>query len=673
MDFDPARDARAFEPVVAAVEEVAVGVEVIRPGACALAARGPSRYFGGEEAAAERIVEQVAEVCAVESQVGIAEGVFAAGLAAREGRLIAPGETASFLSGMPIEAIERPELVDLLKRLGIKTLGDFARLPAGDVLTRFGFDGALAHRLAAGHDHRPLAVRQPPPDLDVSQTYDEPLERVDVAAFAGRALAEKLHERLAAYGLACTRLGIEAVTADGQELHRVWRHDGTLTAAAIAERVRWQMDGWLTGARRGAPARPTAGLVRLRLIPDGVLVHLGLQPGLWGDAGGERERAHRAFSRVQGLLGPEAVVTPVLGGGRSADDQVRLVPWGDERTPWKPAADHADPVPDISVAPVLSKGAEAIQLTGHRTAALRRAEADVAAEQRNWLARRVRNEGKARREEGEAEVSSWAEGKARAEGDGRAEGRARAEGDGRAEGRARAEGDGRAEGKARAERDGEAEGNGRAEGRARAEGDGRAEGKARAERDGKAEGNGRVEGEGRVDGGRRERGAADAAVVSLSGKGGGADRTGKGSVVRLDVPAPVPEEGAATVIALRPGGRRARRGGKAPLPPWPGRLPKPAPAVVLTEPLPAVVLDADGTPVGVSARLDLTGEPAALVVERSQPVEIRGWAGPWPVDERWWAPEEARRRARFQVVLADGRALLLSLAGGHWVVEAIYD
>jgi protein ImuB len=94
---------------------------------------------------------------------------------------------------------------------------------------------------------------------------------------------------------------------------------------------------------------------------------------------------------------------------------------------------------------------------------------------------------------------------------------------------------------------------------------------------------------------------------------------------------------------------------------------------VPVEPLPAVVLDADGTPVGVSARLELTGDPAALVVERAQPIEIRGWAGPWPVDERWWAPGEARRRARFQVVLVDGRALLLALAGGHWVVEAIYD
>jgi protein ImuB len=109
------------------------------------------------------------------------------------------------------------------------------------------------------------------------------------------------------------------------------------------------------------------------------------------------------------------------------------------------------------------------------------------------------------------------------------------------------------------------------------------------------------------------------------------------------------------------------------LPPWPGRLPKPAPALVLAQPLAAVVVDAAGAPVGVSARLELTGEPAGLLIENGRPVEIAGWAGPWPVDERWWAPVEARRRARFQIGLADGRAFLLSLSDGHWAVEAIYD
>ncbi|MBO4207918.1 DNA polymerase Y family protein [Micromonospora echinofusca] len=452
VDHDPGRDARAFEPVLAAVEEVVAGVEVLRPGACALPVRGPARYFGGEEAAAERIVEQVAQSCAVESQVGIADGVFAAGLAARTGRIVPPGETPRFLAGLPVTALGRPALTDLLRRLGIRTLGGFAALPGGDVLARFGFDAALAHRLAAGLDHRPLAVRRPPPDLAVTETYDEPLERVDVAAFAARSLAERLHEGLAGYGLACTRLGIEAVTAHGQELHRVWRHDGLLTPTAIADRVRWQLDGWLRGAagRPGTTAaavsRPTSGIIRLRLVPDGVLAQVGLQPGLWGEAGDERERAHRAFSRVQGILGPEAVLTPVLGGGRSPADQVHLVPWGDERRPVRPAD-----------------------------------------------------------------------------------------------------------------------------------------------------------------------------------------------------------------------------------PPWPGRLPAPAPAVVLPVPLPATVLDATGAVVGVSARLAVTAAPARLVVADGPPREIVGWAGPWPVDERWWDPAQARRQVRFQVCLADGTALLLALSSGRWTVEASYE
>ncbi|MET7374495.1 DNA polymerase Y family protein [Micromonospora arida] len=466
VEYDPARDARAFEPVVAAVEELVAGVEVVRPGACAVAARGPGRYLGGEEAAAERIIEHVAQSCLVESQVGIADGVFAAGLAARAGRVVAPGGTPEFLAGLPVEALGRSALADLLRRLGVRTLGDFAALPAGDVLARFGFDGALAHRLAAGRDHRPLAVRQPPADLTVTAEHDEPIDRVDAAAFVARALAERLHERLAGHGLACTRLGIEAVTEHGQELHRVWRHDGLLTAAAIADRVRWQLDGWLSGSngRAGArPARPTAGIIRLRLIPDGVIAQAGLQASLWGETGEERERAHRALSRVQGILGPEAVVTAVLGGGRSPADQVRLVPWGDERVPARPGP-PADP---------------------------------------------------------------------------------------------------------------------------------------------------------------------------------GADPT------------------------------TGRNGGGAP--PWPGRLPAPAPAVVLPSPLAATVHDAAGEPVVISARLAVSAAPARLVVGTGQPAEIVGWAGPWPVDERWWAPAEARRRARFQVSLADGAALLLAVEAGQWLVEAIYD
>ena len=53
-------DARAFEQVVTVVEGFCPQVEVLRPGICALSARGPARYFGGEEALARKITEAVA-------------------------------------------------------------------------------------------------------------------------------------------------------------------------------------------------------------------------------------------------------------------------------------------------------------------------------------------------------------------------------------------------------------------------------------------------------------------------------------------------------------------------------------------------------------------------------------------------------------------------------------
>jgi protein ImuB len=89
VEADPGRDARAFEPVVAAIEELARRVEVVRPGACALAARGPVRYFGGEERAAERIVEEVAQAVRWRARSGSPSVRRRA--AARAGQLVPPG------------------------------------------------------------------------------------------------------------------------------------------------------------------------------------------------------------------------------------------------------------------------------------------------------------------------------------------------------------------------------------------------------------------------------------------------------------------------------------------------------------------------------------------------------------------------------------------------------
>jgi protein ImuB len=437
---DPVRDARVFEPVAAAVEELAVGVEVVRPGVVAVPARGPVGYFGGPERAAERLVDQVALRTNVECQVGIAEGLFAATLAAKRGLLIEPGKTEEFLKPLGIHELEDQELVDLLRRLGLRTLGAFAEVPERDVASRFGANAVKAHRLARGLEERPPSRRKPPPDLTVTEQLDPPLDRVDAAAFVAKILAEQLHARLAAHGLACTRLGIQASTEHGEELSRVWRCAEPLTPHGIADRVRWQLDGWLR-----SPGRPTAGISTLRLEPVEVVEGHALQLDLWRGEGHAQaaERAGRALVHVQGLLGPEGVVTPVLGGGRGPAERVRLVPWGDEREP------RADP-----------------------------------------------------------------------------------------------------------------------------------------------------------------------------------DQ------------------------------------------PWPGRLPAPSPSIVPTRPPAAAVLDRAGSPVTVTDRHVLTENPCQVTVN-GRPRQVRSWAGPWPLDERWW--DHGKPRARLQVVLDDGTALLLLHENSGWLVEGGYD
>ncbi|SEP91267.1 protein ImuB [Lentzea xinjiangensis] len=324
FEHDPQRDARFFEPVAEAVEELAPGIEVVLPGLVAVPARGPVGYFGSAEQAAERLVDHVAFRTGAEAQVGVADSLFAAAKAAHRNVVVPPGRTAQFLRPLGVHELDAPELVDLLRRLGLKTLGAFADVPESAVASRFGGPATRQHRLARGLPERPLDQRRPAPELAVAETFDEPVGRVDAAAFAAKLLSERLHENLAARSLACTRLGIHARTENDEELHRVWRAAEPLTPRGIADRVRWQLDGWLTRERL------TSGIRTLTLEPVEVVEGTALQLGLWGH---DDERAVRALLHVQGLLGPDGVLVPVLGGGRGPREQVRLVPWGDERTP----------------------------------------------------------------------------------------------------------------------------------------------------------------------------------------------------------------------------------------------------------------------------------------------------------------------------------------------------
>ncbi|WNB86831.1 hypothetical protein [Cellulomonas sp. ATA003] len=213
----------------------------------------------------------------------------------------------------------------------------------------------------------PPARRRVEPDVAVECELDPPAERVDAAAFAARRLAEQLQAMLLERSASCGRLRITARTESGEELVRTWRTDagglGGLSATRITDRVRWQLEGWLSGGgRAGAGAggavrtgtpEPSA-LVRLGVVAEEVAPAGAEQGRLWGGASGGDLRAHRALLRVQGLLGGDGVLVATLQGGRDVRDQVHLVPWGDARATER-AADRPWPgrLPEPAPATVL--------------------------------------------------------------------------------------------------------------------------------------------------------------------------------------------------------------------------------------------------------------------------------------------------------------------------------
>jgi protein ImuB len=333
LDHDPDRDARQFEPVVRAVAEMAPRLEVVEPGWLCLAARGPSRYFGGDQAMGERMVALVAEVVGAPAGVGIADGRAASAIAARRAArqrngvsVVPAGGSIEFVDPLPVVWLRElgeisPELVDLFARLGLRRLGQLAALDAGDVLARFGAEGLHAHRLAGGSDNRPAAATDPPPQWWVEHSFLEAFEQLEAVVFTAKRLADQLVADLSAEGRVCVRLVVVIETEFGERSERAWYRDQGLSAPAMVERVRWQLEGWAA-----QPDGLSGGVALVRLIPDEIRGDDGVQGGLWGGRSQADHDAARAIVRLTGIAGEQAVKVPAWAGGRLPIERYRWVP-----------------------------------------------------------------------------------------------------------------------------------------------------------------------------------------------------------------------------------------------------------------------------------------------------------------------------------------------------------
>lgn len=330
----PRGDARGFEVVARSVEELTPRLAVERPGVLFFPTRGPSRFFGGDVALARRVLAAVAATGAGATRAGVADGMLAARLAARSARdpegepvVVDRGGSAAFLAGWPVRVLARVgvvggDLVELLGRLGLHTLGQVAALDVGSVVARFGAEGERLHVLCRGLDVAPMGLRVPPVEIVERISFEPPVEHAEAVVFAAKVLAERLLDRLRVLGLACVRASLEIETDEGARSTASWRWEQELTPTALAELVRRRLELG-GGYGQGGP------IAALRLVPEEVAPLTGLQFGLWGGGYADLARVERLVASLQGMLGSASVVTGEVGGGRTPLERTRWVPWGE--------------------------------------------------------------------------------------------------------------------------------------------------------------------------------------------------------------------------------------------------------------------------------------------------------------------------------------------------------
>ncbi len=205
----------------------------------------------------------------------------------------------------PLEALDiDPKLRDTLGRLGIRTVGEFLRLPPSGIRARYGSEAHRLHRLAAGELTLPLQPEPIEEPLVRGEELEPPETDLHRLLFAVKRQLDRLLDTLAERQQALTeiriRLALDLLDRTGarERIERIRTAAPTLDAAQIMNLVHLRlMDGELA-----------AGVVELSLAvrpahatPEQLLIFREQRRR-------DLEAADRAVARVRAQFGDRAVV-----------------------------------------------------------------------------------------------------------------------------------------------------------------------------------------------------------------------------------------------------------------------------------------------------------------------------------------------------------------------------
>ncbi|MGP4092895.1 DNA polymerase IV [Nonomuraea sp. KM90] len=278
---------------------------------------GARRRLGPPAAVAAMIREQVLDRYGITCSVGVASSKFIAKLASKQckpdGLLVVPADqVVEFLHPLPVSALwgvgERTE--ESLVRLGIRTVGDLARVPPSTLQRELGQAvGAHLAGLAWGRDERSVTPHVPDKSIGNEETFAVDVDDPEAIKRELLRLSERVAARMRKAGHVGRTVSVKLRRADFTTINR----SRTLREPTDVAQVIYATACDLFEA---------AGLQRVRLRLVGVRME-NLRPA--GEATrqlslGEREtgwrEAEQAMDKAIRRFGPDAVLPASLVRGK---------------------------------------------------------------------------------------------------------------------------------------------------------------------------------------------------------------------------------------------------------------------------------------------------------------------------------------------------------------------
>ena len=187
---NPVREATAFEAIVDALETFSPLVDPAELGVCHVDLHGLGRHDGSLEEAGDRLRHLVSPI--LRPRVGIGHGKFTSWVAARQSppgsvRIIPETDARGTLAPVSIWWLPFPAaLLKRLDRLGLRTLGEIAELPASAMQARFGPDGRRIWELSRGNDDTLIQPRAKPETLTERMAFSAPIASREMLLIALR-------------------------------------------------------------------------------------------------------------------------------------------------------------------------------------------------------------------------------------------------------------------------------------------------------------------------------------------------------------------------------------------------------------------------------------------------------------------------------------------------------